>query len=166
MYSGKTTELLKIASKSDYSFSIFKPSIDSRSGRNKIESHNGAVYKCLDVESPNTIIKNINTNTTQVLIDEVQFFDDTIQSVIENLVSNNIQVIAAGLYLDYRNIPFSNMPELKLMANSFTVLFAKCFECNSPATRTVRLINSDKLIFPGGKGTYEAKCESCSQLNK
>ena len=47
-----------------------------------------------------------------VAIDEIQFFDSEIVSVVRKLAEHGKRVIASGLDLDFKGEPFGSMPEL------------------------------------------------------
>ena len=106
-----------------------------------------------------------------VAIDEIQFFDKEIVSVVRKLEENGKRVIASGLDLDFKGEPFGSMPELLCIADKVDKLTAVCMKCGSDrATRTQRLINgfpadkSSPLIMIGGDETYEARCLKCYEL--
>lgn len=87
-----------------------------------------------------------------VLIDEVQLFDDGIKNVIERIAHNGIRVVCAGLDLDYRGDPFPlqgknhiTVPEIMGISTELHRHFARCAHlledgapCGANATRTQR----------------------------
>src|SRR5690606_13113844 len=94
----------------------------------------------------------------------VQFFDEGIIDVIEQLADRDIRVIAAGLDLDFRGEPFGTLPQLLSMAEEVTKLRAICVVCGESASRTQRLVNGkpahydDPIILVGAEESYEARC--------
>jgi thymidine kinase len=94
----------------------------------------------------------------------VQFFDEHIVEVIQELANRGYCVIAAGLDQDFRGEPFGKMPELLAIAETVTKLQAVCAVCGSPASRTQRLINGkpacydDPIILVGASESYEPRC--------
>ena len=73
------------------------------------------------------------------------------------------RVIAAGLDMDYRGVPFGPMPELLAVAEKVHKIHAICTSCGSPAAYTQRLIESDELVVVGATGAYEARCRRCHE---
>jgi thymidine kinase len=102
-------------------------------------------------------------------IEEAQFFDDSLPSVVETLRQSGRHVIVSGLNTDFAGRPFGPMPELLALADEITMLSAICVVCGETATRTQRLVGGrpaaidDPLIVIGGFEspaieTYEARC--------
>ena len=116
MFSGKTEELikqLKEANLANQKTLIVKPKIDSRYEKNKIVSHNNTSLDCMPIDSSKEIIKLVQ-DVKVVGIDEAQFFDSNITDVCQKLIDKGIQVIVAGLDMDYKKNPFGQMPNLFL----------------------------------------------------
>lgn len=166
MYSGKTTRLMSRCQSFTASVKVFKPSTDDRSAINCIETHSGEKMDCMDISAPISILNNISEKTKLVVIDEIQFFTAEIIETIRILLSKGIEVVAAGLYFDFRQNPFPLMPDLKNIAHSFTEMFASCKQCSFPANHTFRIVESKELILTGSKGVYEARCDSCIRLQQ
>jgi thymidine kinase len=94
-------------------------------------------------------------------IDESQFFEDEIIDVIQSLLRQKKKIIASGLDLDYRGVPFGPVPALLAMADRVDKLLAVCRKCGSDfACRTQRLVHSSEQILVGD-GEYEARCIHC-----
>jgi thymidine kinase len=101
-----------------------------------------------------------------VAIEEGQFWDADLPSVVEQLAEEGKQVLVTGLDQDFRGDPFGPMPVLMALADQVTKLTAICMVCGEPATRTQRLIDGQPapvdspLIMVGGMGDerYEARC--------
>jgi thymidine kinase len=102
-------------------------------------------------------------------IEEAQFFDASLASVVDTLRQSGRHVIASGLNTDFAGRPFGSMPTLLAMADQITMLTAICVVCGETATRTQRLVGGrpaaidDPLIVIGGFDgraveTYEARC--------
>jgi thymidine kinase len=99
-----------------------------------------------------------------VVIDEVQFFDEEIVSLVQQLATRGLRVIMAGLDMDFRGEPFGQMPALMAIAEEVTKLHAICMVCGEEACRTQRLVNGkpanyhDPVILVGAQEAYEARC--------
>lgn len=174
MFAGKTELLIREAIRAeiaDKKVLVFKPSIDDRWGViDKIRSHSGAEHDAFVVKSATDILNLIQPDTEVVAIDEIQFFDPEIVSVVEILLELDIQVIFAGLSLDFRGEPFGSMPELLVRCDEIDKPTAICTKvtdgkkCGASATRTQRTINgqpaayNDPLVLIGAEQTYKARC--------
>lgn len=55
-----------------------------------------------------------------VVIDEAQFFDANIVTVIKALLDDARNVVVAGLDLDFRGEPFGAMPDVLSLADTVT----------------------------------------------
>ena len=66
-------------------------------------------------------------------IDEVQFFDEAIITVVSRLAKRGLRVICAGLDQDYRGIPFGPMPHLLAIADKVDKVQAVCTVCGRDA---------------------------------
>lgn len=174
MSCGKTEELLRrikrciIAQKK---VKVISPAIDTRSKGDYIESRNGLWLDAINVKNARDILSHICADDEIIAIDEIQFFDMEIVSVVRKLIEHGKRVISSGLDLDFRGEPFGAMPELLCLADKVDKLTAVCMKCGSDhATRTQRLINgfpadkSSPVIMIGGDETYEARCLKCYEL--
>lgn len=167
MFAGKTEELirrinvLKIAKKE---ILVFKPKIDDRYSSNEVVSHDGSTFKSIVIDKANDIYEYVKDKTEVVAIDEVQFFDDDIVRVCDDLASRGIRVIVNGLDTDFRGEPFGPMPKILSISEFVTKLTAVCDVCGGPATRTQRIINgepasyNDPIILVGANESYKARC--------
>ena len=174
MSCGKTEELLRrirrciIAKKK---VKVISPDVDTRAKGDYIESRNGLWLDAIKVKHSIQILSVVKPEDEIVAIDELQFFDSNIVSVISKLMEDGKRVIGTGLELDFKAEPFGCMPELMCIATTVDKLHAVCMKCGCDhATRTQRLIDgkpADKnspLIMIGGDETYEARCIKCYEL--
>ena len=173
MSCGKTEELLRrirrciIAKKKVI---VISPEVDTRAKGDYIESRNGLWLDAVKVKHSVQILSLVK-DAQVVAIDELQFFDSNIVSVITQLMKQGKKVIGTGLELDFKAEPFGSMPELLCIATEINKLHAVCMKCGCEyATRTQRLIDgkpadkSSPLIMIGGDETYEARCIKCYEL--
>lgn len=174
MSCGKTEELLRrikrciIAQKR---VKVISPEVDTRAKGDYIESRNGLWLDAITVKNSKEILNHVSPKDEVVAIDEIQFFDAEIVSVVRKLAEQGKRVIASGLDLDFKGEPFGAMPQLLCIADKVDKLTAVCMKCGSDrATRTQRLVNgfpadkSSPLIMIGGDETYEARCLKCYEL--
>lgn len=173
MFSGKTEELirrLRRAVIAKQQVQVFKPMIDQRYHVEKVTSHNGAMFEAVPVETAAHIVEQLDPNTTVVAIDEVQFFDDNIVNICDQLADDGKRVICAGLDMDFRGEPFGPMPQLIAQAEMVSKLHAICVVCSEDASRTQRLIDGepaaydDPIVMVGAAEVYEARCRDCHRV--
>ncbi|WP_028784123.1 thymidine kinase [Thalassobacillus devorans] len=167
MFSGKSEELIRRVRRATYgnlSVRVFKPIIDDRYSEDAIVSHNGTSVLARPVEHSKDILAAVDDTIDIVGIDEVQFFDEEVVDVVEELADKGIRVIVAGLDTDFRGVPFGCMPDLMALSEMVTKLNAICPVCGSPASRTQRLIDGkpasydDPIILVGASESYEPRC--------
>lgn len=171
MYAGKTEELLRRIKRIQYAkktYILFKPRIDNRYSENEVVSHNDRRCKSIIISNAKELKENLPSPLPYcVAIDEVQFFGKDMVDAIEELASNGVRVIVAGLDCDFRGEPFGIMPELLARAEDVTKLHAICQVCGNLASRTQRIINGkpasydDPIIMIGATESYEARCRQC-----
>jgi thymidine kinase len=173
MFSGKTEELIRRVRRAQIAkqkVQVFKPVIDDRYSVENITSHNGLHVEAVPVPNAESILNLVETDTTVVAIDEVQFFDWRIAQVCDELANRKVRVIAAGLDMDFRGEPFGPMPLLMAEAEQVDKLQAICVTCGRPASRTQRLIDGrpashdDPVILVGASEVYEARCRHCHEV--
>lgn len=171
MFSHKTETLLHLlhmAQLSGLPTELFKPSVDSRS--ENVRSHNGRESESVTVsDSENVLAVVKRTNPRVVGIDEVQFFANDIVDVIREIVFGMRKVvIAAGLDLDYRGLPFGPMPWLLCMATAIDKRKAVCNDCHTYAyCISYRLnVSSRDQIEIGGDDLYCPLCLTCFSLRR
>jgi thymidine kinase len=167
MFSGKTEELirrLRRAKIARQKIQVFKPAIDTRFSETKVTSHSGSDFEATAVQSSSDILELVKEDTTVVAIDEAQFFDMGIISIVHQLVDQGIRVLVGGLDMDFRGEPFGPMPVLMAQAERVDKLHAICMVCGDLASRTQRLINGkparydDPIVVVGASELYEARC--------
>jgi thymidine kinase len=167
MFSGKTDELirrLRRATIARQKVQVFKPAIDIRYAVEKVKSHAGSEFDAVPVKMAREIVGHLRQDTTVVAIDEAQFFDDEIISLVTELADKGLRVIVAGLDTDFRAEPFGPMPVIMAKAEKVDKLQAICMTCGEPASRTQRLVNGkpanyhDPVVIVGASEMYEARC--------
>ena len=163
MFSGKTEELirrLKRAKIANQSVGIFKPLLDNRYHSSKIVSHDENAIQAKGIASAIDILKDAESFNV-IGIDEAQFFDKEIVTVVDQLANQGKRIIVAGLDMDYTGIPFGPMPNLLSIANFVTKLHAVCMKCGGVASYSYRTSSNTDQVVIGEKEHYEARCRSC-----
>jgi len=175
MFCGKTEELirrLRRARIARQKVQVFKPAIDKRYDQKKVRSHSGIDVDASPVESSKDVLRAVEPDTTVVGVDEVQFFDDGIIEVVEQLAERGLRVIVTGLDMDFRGEPFGCMPQLMARAEKVDKLQAICMVCGGAASRTQRLVDGnpahyhDPIVVVGAQELYEARCREHHEVPK
>jgi len=167
MFSGKTEELirrLRRAKIANQRVQIFKPVVDQRYDKEKIVSHNATSILSVPVKHSREILP-LAQNAEVIGIDEVQFFDNELPLVCEQLALRGVRVICAGLDMDYMGKPFGCMPHLLSVAEFITKLHAICVQCGNLASHSYRKVPSAAQVMLGEKESYEPRCRICYHNN-
>jgi thymidine kinase len=186
MFSGKTTELLRLLTRykmAGYTVALLKPSIDKRYSEREVVSHDGLKMEALAVEPNYSGLEEAlrKLEDVEVIgIDELQFFEPDMKIVELILrVSLEKRVFVAALNLDFRGEPWEVVKELLPRADDVVSLQAVCTyvdpktgkRCGAPATRTQRLIDGKPAprdaprILIGGRESYEPRCRRHHEIS-
>jgi thymidine kinase len=163
MFSGKTEELirrLKRAKIAEMQVEVFKPRVDTRYDEAAVVSHDTTSVLATPVAHSSRLLE-VAENVSVVGIDEAQFFDAELPEVCQTLALRGVRVIAAGLDMDYRGVPFGPMPSLLAIAEYVTKVHAICVHCGNLATHSYRFAEGDSVVLLGEKEKYEPRCRSC-----
>ena len=179
MFSGKTEELMRRLRRAEYAkknILTIKHCIDNRKSYTCIASHTNQKREAFSIDGSDTkqldkIIELARQGVDVVGIDEIHFFPNELIGTVCTLVDEGKQVIASGLDLDFRGVPFGTMT-LMAFADSVTKLSAICVKCGKDAHYTQRIIDgkpakyNDPIILVGAEECYEARCRNCFEINK
>ena len=167
MFSGKTEELIRRIRRAQFAkqkIELFKPAMDTRYAEDELISHDDTAIPSTPVHNAAEILLYVSMETVEVVgIDEVQFFDDGIVNVCNQLANTGIRVIVAGLDMDYTGKPFGPMPQLMCIAEYVSKVHAICTRCGDLANNSHRTVAGDKQVLLGEKEAYEPLCRSCFQ---
>ena len=173
MSSGKSRELfhrLRRAEFAKHKTIVFKAKLDDRNDEKSIASRDGTHHVAVEVSSARDMCDLVDESHNVVGIDEVQFFNESIIAVVDELINRAKRVIAAGLDTNFRGEPFGSVPQLMAMADVVRQFSAICLVCGNKAIRTQRLIDGkpasydSPLIQVGGDELYEARCRNCHEV--
>lgn len=161
MFSGKSSYVVYMYHKLNgekKNFAIFKPAIDTRySNEGKIVTHDGNIV-------PATIISSINDltdsdiNFTDIVFDEIQFFDVLVDEFIRARLEDGVNVTACGLRNDFTGKPFNVTSSILAMADEIVSLEGKCSVCGARSTKTAKKNNNNIQIELGSSDLYEPRC--------
>jgi thymidine kinase len=164
MFSGKSEELIRRLRRAQIArqkVQIFKPAIDNRYSEQEIVSHSAMKIPSENVSSSAELLAKVQPDTEVIGVDEGQFFDTGLTTVVTRLADDGKRVIVAGLDQDYLGRPFEPMPQLLAIAEYITKTHAICMVCGAPANHTQRLVASNERVLVGASETYEARCRHC-----
>ena len=167
MFSGKTEELIRRLTRAKIARQkvvVFKPKIDTRYSEQHIVSHAVSKLPCLAIDRAEEIPLNIG-DATVIGIDEAQFFDAPIVTIVTHLAEQGKRVILAGCEMYSSGEPFGPMGALMCIAEEVDKLRAVCVVCGEEAYiyyRKERPQNGNILI--GYADIYEARCRKCARL--
>jgi thymidine kinase len=173
MFAGKSEELIRLARRALYAkrkVQVFKPAIDNRYDESMVVTHMGVEHAAIPVNSVKDLASKIKPATQTILIEEAQFFDESLVQLAVDLADKGREVICAGLDQDFRREPFGPMPKLLAIADEVIKLRAICVRCGAPASHTYRVIDGkpahrdDPIILIGATEAYEARCRNCYRL--
>jgi thymidine kinase len=174
MFSGKTSELIRLVEREVYAKkkgAIFKIAFDKRYSEREVVTHNGLRYDAYTVASSDEGLRKIeeiatSSNLDAIGVDEVNFFPVALVAMLDRLADER-KVIACGLNMNFKAEPFATTMELAARADRVRYLSAVCVVCGQEATRTQRLVEGkpapkdSPIIAVGGKEMYEPRCRNC-----
>ncbi len=177
MRSGKSAALISRLAQYQYahlSIHVFYPAADTRSRPGEIASMLGIRAAAHPVEKASDILGRLPNHADVVAIEEAELFDGPeLLHVVRTMIGDGIQVLVAGLDMDFAERPFGAMGDLCALADRVEKLTAVCARCGSAfANRTQRLVNgrpasldSPAVLVEGTdeRVTYEARCYFCYQ---
>ena len=163
MFSGKTEELIRRMKRAQFAkqkVEIYKPCIDVRYSEDQVVSHDAHSIPSTPIDSPAKMLE-LSNDVEVVGIDEAQFFDQSIEEVVQKLANRGVRVIIAGLDTDFLGKPFGPMPALMAIAEDVYKTHAICVHCGDLAYISHRLVSSEKRVLLGETESYEPLCRSC-----
>jgi thymidine kinase len=187
MFSGKTSELIRRLDRAriaNQKIQVFKSHHDIRYEKTGLVTHSGASFPANPVpESSSKVLRKMLDLTRAIIaIDEIQFFDEGIVTLCEDLANRGKKIILAGLDLDFRGEPFpgpfpsksypSPIAALMVKADVVDKLTAICSICGADATRSQRLVNgkyadwNELVLIVGANDVYEARCRLHHFINR
>jgi thymidine kinase len=159
MYSGKSTELLRIIN----NYRILEEPvlaishvIDNRYGNCEIISHDNKSFPCIQTGQ----LYDMDIDKYKIIIiEEAQFFDNLTIFVKRALTANKI-IYVAGLDGDFKQQPFGDILQLIPLCNTIKKLQALCIICKdgTKADFTKRIVNDTNQTLVGSIDTYIPTC--------
>jgi thymidine kinase len=166
MYSGKTSEILKIYKQCNFCnipVSIINHTIDKRYHDTMVSNHDKIMAPCLqgclleDIWSESENLRNSEV----ILINEGQFFPDLYNGVV-NMLNNNKKVYVCGLDGDFERKKFGAILDLIPLCDKVVKLTSLCSLCKdgTPGIFSMRLTNELEQTVVGSEN-YIPVCRKC-----
>ena len=175
MYSGKSALLIKdILDNISTPKLVFKPSGDVRS--TKVYTREGLEFEAISINDSTEIIKYIQPDWLEkIYIDELNFFDEGLVDVIEEILEKGVDVVCSGLDTDFRTEDFPVTKKIIERADIAVKLKAKCHQCGASSQWTARFIDgkpapkdSQTILSDKAQDNVEYKtlCSECHNFVK
>lgn len=164
MYAGKSTELFRIINRFKClkkNIIIINHKLNNRYGSTGLTTHNNeTIDKCIILELLHNLNDNDLSNADVIIIEELQFFKDAYDTIIDWCDNKGKIVVAAGLDGDFLRNPFGDVLKLIPHAEKITKLSALCKRCGDGtlAHFSKRIINASETTMVGSNDIYEAVC--------
>jgi thymidine kinase len=171
MYAGKSTELIRIINRYkclEKKILVINHTFNNRYGSSGLTTHNKEIFdQCLIVSKLGTIEDNSLKDIDVIIIEELQFFEDAYDIIIDWCDIRGKIVIAAGLDGDFKRNPFGDVLRLIPHAEKITKLSALCKKCGDGtlAHFSKRIVNDNETTLVGSDDIYEAVCRRHYLLN-
>ena len=167
MFSGKTSWLIETYGDGKGKLA-FKPDIDKRyTAKPVLRSHDEQEVPAvlLSLTDLSTLYNDVmhgaaKRHLTKVLIDEINFFPDSIITMIEKILDLGVDVAAAGLLTDSDRGDFGPTRKLMALAVETREFFARCDRvgCEQPALYTYAKKKKETQVVVGAADMYGAAC--------
>lgn len=164
MFSGKSEELLRRLRRAVIArqrVQVFKPQTDDRHDGDRLVTRDQRELAATSVRGAAELLARLESNVEVVGIDEAQFFDDEIVSVVGELADRGVRVLVAGLDQDYLRRPFGPMPGILAVAEYVDKMHAVCVRCGAAAHYSQRIAGGSEQVQVGDTEAYEARCRQC-----
>jgi thymidine kinase len=169
MYAGKSSELIRQIQRYEIlekNVLVINHSINNRYGSNTITTHTKMSYDdCIILGKLGEIFENEEyvrrfEEAHVIVIEELQFFSDAYDHIVNWCDIKGKHVIAGGLDGDFRRAPFGDVLRLIPHAEKVVKLSALCKRCRdgTPANFTMRLTKDKSQTVVGSADVYEAVC--------
>ena len=168
MFAGKSTELLRIINLYkclDKSVTVINHKINNRYGESTslITHDKNKITDCLvlsDLSNLENDYRDKFDRTDVIIIEELQFFENSFDTIIKWVDIDSKIVICAGLDGDYNRAPFGDLLKLIPYSNKVKKLSALCKSCGDGtlAHFTKRITKCNSITHVGGEETYTATC--------
>jgi thymidine kinase len=182
MFSGKTSELIALYRRyirSGRKVMVINYAGDTRYSATDLSTHDKQMIHCFmlnqlkdvyksdlykDNDNNDRPIMDVFYDSDVILINEGQFFDDIVDTVLEWIENHNKKVYICGLDGDSNRNLFGKLYSLIPYADDIVKLNSICASCKNgtPAPFTKRIIdNTNGAIIQIGSDEYMPVCRKC-----
>lgn len=165
MFSGKTTELMRISNRykhSNIKCCIINHSLDDDRYNDNMNmvSHNKYKVPCIYTKTLTEKMLEMLEHDI-ILINEGQFFEDLFDVVI-NLINKHKKVVyVCGLDGDYQQKKFGKILDLIPHSDNVRKLKGICFNCKIKESIFTHRISNEKQQIVVGVDNYSSLCRDC-----
>lgn len=164
MFSGKSEELVRRMRRAVIArqrVQVFKPAADTREPGERLVTRDKRKLDATTVVDSRDLREKLHWGVQVVGIDEAQFFDKELATLVNELADAGVRVIVAGLDQDFRRHPFGPMPDILATAEYVDKVHAICVRCGGPAHYSQRIAGGGEQVQVGDEDSYEARCRRC-----
>jgi thymidine kinase len=164
MFSGKSEELvrrLRRALIARQRIQVFKPLTDDRNHPGRLVTRDNRELDAHSVTDTTELRRALAGDVEVIGIDEAQFFDHGLVTLVTELADRGLRVVVAGLDQDYLRRPFGPMPAILAIAEYVDKMHAVCVRCGGPAHYSQRIAGGSDQVQVGDLEAYEARCRRC-----
>ena len=163
MFSGKTTRLIELYHEfknKNINVVAINFADDTRYHDTMLSTHDNVMIPCIQCHNLNEIIDNENIkNSSVVLINEGQFFQDIFEASVKLVETYHKHVVICGLDGDFKRIKFGRICDLIPLCDSIIKLQAKC-NFGKDAIFSHRVTNELAQVVIGSSN-YIPLCRTC-----
>uniref|UniRef100_A0A6C0J3S5 thymidine kinase n=1 Tax=viral metagenome TaxID=1070528 RepID=A0A6C0J3S5_9ZZZZ len=163
MFSGKTTRIIELYEK--YLSENKKPiainfANDTRYHDKMLSTHDKRMIPCVQcMNLVDVLLTDDIQNSSIILINEGQFFNDLYDNVILLVEKYKKHVIIGGLDGDFKRVKFGQLCDLLPFCDTVIKLYASC-NCGKPAIFSHRVTNEVTQVVIGSSN-YIPLCRTC-----
>ena len=164
MFSGKTTELIRIYNRykaCDISACVINHSLDKRYHSSKLSSHNKQMIESINCVKLMDVLPIEIKKSNIFIINEGQFFNDLTISV-QYLLHHKKTVYVCGLDGDFKREKFGQMLDIIPLCDDVVKLKGICNRCKQDDaifTHRTTVDNNHQILV--GNNIYKALCRKC-----
>lgn len=163
MFGSKTTQMLACVDRYRYQNKgviAFKPKMDDRYEKEKIQTHSGLSIDAICVNSGKELLEKVRGSDKKVnvvAVDEAFMIAGVASSLI-SLYRSGISVVVASIQMSFLGNPFHEIKEMLPWATHISVCPAVCPKTGADAYYTYKKDCDKNEVDVGGSEMYEPRC--------
>ena len=165
---GKTTEGLRRwhrATAVGIRVHCVRPTFDTRSPSDQIETHDGVRADCRVLASAAALhtVLGLGLEPTMIIVDEIQFWDESLTQWVNEMLHpdspvRGLTILGLGLSGNFARKPWTRVSELIPLASEIAHKTALCTVCKCEAAFSSRLSSATEHVLQGGTELYAPRC--------